>query len=526
MRMTNRTTRILLAVLVSSLVVGLGAPGAHASGVDPDEARAELARRGIEYKDDTPIHLAYTESVFVGRAGDGNLDVVDLFLDAGIHVDARDYVGNTALMEATGTGATDVAMRLLEAGADPNIPDPDGRTPLIVAAHFGWLDNVRWAREGFPELRDALIAKGADVNARDMAGVTALVEAAHHGDAETVATLLARGADPARAANDGTTALRAAAQGNHGDVARMLIDAGAPTSWWQRLEYRSSRFARLEAWWGPLVVLVLVLLAFVEKKRPARPKRHAVEQGDSLPRLAPLKCPRCAAPVPITPTDLKCPSCGTEVVVPDDYAQTLGLRAESAKGLRRAVWTWRRARVGSSVPVIVFMLFGGPAVLAASLLGALGIVGPGNLPMPLIISALMMGVTFGLTMFCAAFYLMESRGLIPAVPKVGRSVGEAETSACSLCGAPVAFASGQLVTGCGYCGGEIYRVALARRARAVAADEATEVAVSIYDTMVELQERRRRVLGVLIAWLSLVLAVTVFLLWQALKEAILSHVSR
>ena len=51
-------------------------------------------------------------------------------------------------------------------------------------------------------------------------------------------------------------------------------------------------------------------------------------------------------------------------------------------------------------------------------------------------------------------------------------------------GAAVAYEVGQLVTGCGYCGGEIYRVALARRTRKVATEEKEQASLPLDDAMV------------------------------------------
>ena len=497
-----------------------------AAAMDRDAARAELGRRGIRYDDSSEIAYAATATEFVSIAGRGDLDALELFVAAGMDVNARDYAGQTALTEACGLGRTDAALRLLELGADANARDGDGATPIIVTAHYGWLENVGWAREGYPEMRDALLAAGADPNARDEAGQTAMLEAAREGDADTVAALLAAHADPTIADKDGNTPLDLAAAGSKGQVARVLIEAGAPASWWRRLGNRAYRFARVEAIWGPFVLTLLLALALIDKVRPTPPKRHAVEQGDALPRLAPLKCTSCGAPVPITPRELKCPNCGTEVTVPEDYVETLTMRARAERGLRKAVRAWRRARLTASTPVITAAIVGGPAIFVLSWMGAVGLVGNDALSTAEIASTLMTGTTFGLASFCAGFYLLGSRDRLPVVPKVGANVGAAEQSSCSLCSAPIEFAPGQFVTPCGYCGGEMYRVALARRARQAAVDDASKVAMSIYDTMVELQERRDNVLNVVLIWFLVVLGITAFIMWEALQQALRTHVSR
>ena len=55
------------------------------------------------------------------------------------------------------------ARRLLEEGADPEAPDTEGRTPLMLAA---WL--------GRGELLALLLERGADVDGRNPRGRTAL----------------------------------------------------------------------------------------------------------------------------------------------------------------------------------------------------------------------------------------------------------------------------------------------------------------------------------------------------------------
>ena len=93
--------RILMMVLVG-LVLGCGD-----DPLSPQEAaRAELDKRGIEY----------TADAFVAAAGSGNLEVVRLFLEAGMPVDTDRY-GDTALHEAAWQGELEVVKYLVGLGA-------------------------------------------------------------------------------------------------------------------------------------------------------------------------------------------------------------------------------------------------------------------------------------------------------------------------------------------------------------------------------------------------------------------------
>ena len=71
--------------------------------------------------------------------------------------------GMTPLLFAAREGCLACAAALLEAGADINLPDPDGVTPLILA-----LQNIHW------DMARLLIERGADVNQWDWYGITPL----------------------------------------------------------------------------------------------------------------------------------------------------------------------------------------------------------------------------------------------------------------------------------------------------------------------------------------------------------------
>src|SRR5205085_2848662 len=120
------------------------------------------------------------------------------------------HQGETALSVALHRGQLRPAMALLAAGADPNVVEADGTTPLFRAARLGARRTVR-----------TLLAAGADPDTalaeydtfdRDMArGTTPLMVAALQGERRIVADLLAAGADLHRRNERGQTALDLAA---------------------------------------------------------------------------------------------------------------------------------------------------------------------------------------------------------------------------------------------------------------------------------------------------------------------------
>ena len=139
---------------------------------------------------------------------------------------------------------------LLKAGADVNVRDKDGKTPLMAAVRYN--SQTRGQRAS-PEIIETLLKTGADINARDKDGGTALMEAAAHPDIqwlvvatieaqsethtqthewrespEIIETLLAAGADiNVRDNDDGTALMRAAANNSHPAIIETFLKAGA-----------------------------------------------------------------------------------------------------------------------------------------------------------------------------------------------------------------------------------------------------------------------------------------------------------
>jgi len=100
------------------------------------------------------------------------------FLTSGMVITALPKGGWTPLMYAARQGSIDSTKALLEAGANPNVTDPDGTTATMIAiinAHF--------------DLAAMLAEKGADLNVADSSGMTALYAAV---DMHTLAPMLSR----------------------------------------------------------------------------------------------------------------------------------------------------------------------------------------------------------------------------------------------------------------------------------------------------------------------------------------------
>jgi GNAT superfamily N-acetyltransferase len=100
----------------------------------------------------------------------------------------------TPLIWAVSEGYHDVAVTLIEAGADLDAKNVDGNTPLIRAAC-----------EGRTELASVLVKVGADLDAQNEDGYSALILAKRRGHLEIVDLLLAAGADRTLVTDFGTT---------------------------------------------------------------------------------------------------------------------------------------------------------------------------------------------------------------------------------------------------------------------------------------------------------------------------------
>lgn len=122
---------------------------------------------------------------------------------------------DSPLFEAVKNGDNAAVEALLVKGADVNVKDTNGRTPLHWAA-----------LRGNKDVAQLLLAKGADVNARNEFGFTPLHLVSVH--REVAELLLAKGADVNAKGTDGTTPLHMAAQMTGAkDIVELLLDKGA-----------------------------------------------------------------------------------------------------------------------------------------------------------------------------------------------------------------------------------------------------------------------------------------------------------
>ncbi|CAK7210845.1 hypothetical protein SBRCBS47491_000916 [Sporothrix bragantina] len=144
-------------------------------------------------------------------------NVVELLLDKGADVEVKDNCGMSPLSFAAEGGHEAVTRLLLEKGADVEAKDNyDGWTPLLLAA-----------KQGHEAVARLLLENGANVDAKDEDGQTPLSFAAEEGHEAVARLLLENGADVEVINNHGMSPLLYTAEEGHEALARLLLENGA-----------------------------------------------------------------------------------------------------------------------------------------------------------------------------------------------------------------------------------------------------------------------------------------------------------
>ncbi|HEU4997123.1 MAG TPA: ankyrin repeat domain-containing protein [Gemmatimonadaceae bacterium] len=156
----------------------------------------------------------------------GNLDAVVALLDGGADInDPTTSDKTTPLLMATVNGQFDVAMKLIERGADPNLASVAGNTPLYAVINTQWAPRsrfpqpqaVQFQRTTYLEVMEALLQAKAQPNVRitqhlwyfaynncgsgncgleNLEGTTPFWRAAYAVDVDAMRLLVKYGADP------------------------------------------------------------------------------------------------------------------------------------------------------------------------------------------------------------------------------------------------------------------------------------------------------------------------------------------
>lgn len=228
--LAEQRTRRLSMLHGGDVLIDRPVDGTAADDEDPTPAGDEIEVPVIPENNADRKPLSYDQ--LVGKQGgntalhyaarEGNIEVVEALLDAGADINSVSGGDHTSpLLSATVNGHFDLAMRLLERGADPTLASDPGATPLYIAVHLQWAPQsffpqpvaLQQQRTTYLELMEALLDAGADPNARlqrhlwynsfnhnvlgvDTWGATPFWRAAYGTDVAAMKLLVARGADP------------------------------------------------------------------------------------------------------------------------------------------------------------------------------------------------------------------------------------------------------------------------------------------------------------------------------------------
>src|SRR5262249_10085910 len=106
MRIGSLRGKILIRSTIAAVALCTALTGGPAGAADPVQARKDIKAMGMEY----------TDQDFAKAAGNGDMTAVQLFLDAGMDVNAG---AGAAIGLAAGRGQTKMVQFLLSKGAKP-----------------------------------------------------------------------------------------------------------------------------------------------------------------------------------------------------------------------------------------------------------------------------------------------------------------------------------------------------------------------------------------------------------------------
>jgi len=157
----------------------------------------------------------------VRAAADGDARRVKQLLEAGADPDAADADGRTAVTHAAYGGHAEIVRMLLDRGADVDRQDASRANPLLSTGETGYLDVL-----------EEVLRSDPDLSRTNRFGGTALIPAADRGHVAIVHRLLETDIDVDHVNDLGWTALlEAVILGDggprHTEIVRLLLDAGA-----------------------------------------------------------------------------------------------------------------------------------------------------------------------------------------------------------------------------------------------------------------------------------------------------------
>ena len=188
-RETLRLALTLLALLWSGPVTAQTLTADERALIEATQRNdVETARRLIAAGTNVNAQDENRDSAFLLAGARGRLEILKLTLQAGADLKSTNRYGGTALIPACHHGHVETVRELLKTAIDVNHVNRLGWTALLEVVILG---------DGsvpYVEITRLLLARGADVNLPDKQGVTPLGHARQRGQREIASILEAAGA--------------------------------------------------------------------------------------------------------------------------------------------------------------------------------------------------------------------------------------------------------------------------------------------------------------------------------------------
>lgn len=182
----------------------------------------------LKYEADVNYNIEGASTLMIAALYAGD-DVVDELLDneADVSMIVKED-GSSVLHAAAQRKNLDskILKLLLKAGADPNVQNSEGETPLINVVNSSE-SGKEWLFNEVKDSAEVLLDQGADPNIKDNSGYNALMWAIIRNWSDVVEMMLDEGADTSIVDNEGNSVLRIATQMGREEIVEILVDHGA-----------------------------------------------------------------------------------------------------------------------------------------------------------------------------------------------------------------------------------------------------------------------------------------------------------
>jgi ankyrin repeat protein len=182
----------------------------------------------VKYPHDVNASGGYYVRPLVAALSGKHFQTAELLRLSGADPNVQQYDGNTPLHSAACVGDVKMVQELLDLEADVNVRNQHGDTPLIYTPRS---PSVGYNIPTFPILlgnvAQLLLDRGADINARTNDGSTPLHTAADYGCIEVVRVLLEHGANVGSEDMQGRTPFSLAKEEGRDEIMKLLSEHGA-----------------------------------------------------------------------------------------------------------------------------------------------------------------------------------------------------------------------------------------------------------------------------------------------------------